>query len=89
VYGSPYLNCPRGAEPYPGTKRDGYAEGWTQTWYDDANSTKLKVAAAKRLGLGGVGVFTAENVGGGEKTLPMWAALKSFKTLPMRQLGVK
>ena len=55
----------------------------TQTWYDDVESTRLKVALAKTLGLGGVGVFTAEDlVGTGESGTgsEMWAALAAFKS---------
>ena len=64
--GSPYLDCPA-TSPSP------YPPFWahpppgeplrTQTWYDDANSTKLKVELARKMKFGGVGAFTGENVG--------------------------
>lgn len=50
----------------------------SQTWYDDAHSTKLKVGLACMLGLGGVGAFTAENIGGGSDAIDYWEALKTF-----------
>jgi spore germination protein YaaH len=62
VAGSPYLDC-----------RIGQAH--SQTWYDDARSTALKVALARRLGLRGVGVFTGEAVGSGHAAQQMWNAL--------------
>ena len=43
-----------------------------RTRYDDLNSTRIKVAAAKAAKLGGIGVFTGENVGGNKE---MWQAL--------------
>ena len=73
--GSPWMDCPATA-----------AAPRTQTWYDDANSTRLKVALAGRLGLGGVGAFSAEMAGdptaaGNQEedaVKAVWAALSSF-----------
>lgn len=50
----------------------------SQTWYDDANSTQLKVKLACELGMGGVGACTGENVGSGVAAAGYWAALGSF-----------
>ena len=52
----------------------------TQTWYDDANSTRLKAEMAKHLGLGGVGTFTGENVGPASNgwSPAYWKALTAF-----------
>ena len=69
---SPFINCPA----RPGVPR-------TQTWYDDVESTRLKVALAKTLGLGGGGVFTAEDLAGTGASgtgSEMWAALAAFKS---------
>ena len=44
--------------------------------YDDLNSTKIKVEAAKAAKLGGIGVFTGENVG---SNAGMWQALGAIK----------
>jgi GH18 family chitinase len=82
-FSSPYINCPSSYEPLPDGKKQFPWVGppttyTTQSWYDDARSTLLKVKAAKKLGLGGVGVFTGEGVakdGAGE----YWDALASFK----------
>ena len=52
--------------------------GWSQTWYDNAKSTTIKVAMAKALGLGGVGVFTGEGAGDGNSAGELWAALGSY-----------
>ena len=52
---------------------------WSQTWYDDARSTKAKVAVGKALKLGGIGVFTGEGAGVGPSAAEYWAALGSFK----------
>ena len=73
VAGSPWMDCPATA-----------AAPRTQTWYDDENSTRLKVELADRLGLGGVGVFSAEmagdpaTVGDEEAVKAAWAAISSF-----------
>ena len=66
VAGSPYLDCGTGQER-------------SQTWYDDARSTALKVELARRLGLRGVGVFTGEAVGSGSAAQQMWHALTEFQ----------
>ena len=65
VAASPFLDCGEGAAR-------------TQTWFDDARSTALKVQLAKTLGLGGVGVFTGEAVGTGPAAQEMWGALCGF-----------
>jgi hypothetical protein len=66
-FSSPYLDCPASTPgPYPEFGAHGGApatKARSQTWYDDAKSTKLKVDLACELGLGGVGVFTGENLG--------------------------
>ena len=68
-WSSPYMDC----SPKSGPR--------VQTWYDDANSTALKVALANRLQLGGVGIFTAEMAGSikGEQARQAWDALTSFR----------
>jgi spore germination protein YaaH len=71
--GSPWMDCPATA-----------TVPRTQTWYDDENSTRLKVELADRLGLGGIGVFSAEmagdptTVGDEEAVKAAWAALSRF-----------
>ena len=61
---SPFYECVGSA---PGNR--------TQGWFDDARSTRAKVALARRLGLGGWGVFDADQVG--DDVADMWAALRS------------
>lgn len=70
-WGSPYIDC-RASAATGGVR--------TVTWYDDANSTALKAGLAKRLGLGGVGVFTAEMAGAITEPLAQrtWGALTSL-----------
>ena len=70
-WGSPYIDC-RASAATGGVR--------TVTWYDDANSTALKAGLAKRLGLGGVGVFTAEMAGAVTEPLAQrtWGALTSL-----------
>ena len=82
-HSSPYMDCPASSVgPYP-PFRITPPEGEplrTQTWYDDANSTRLKAEMAKHLGLGGVGTFTGENVGPASNgwSSAYWNALKAF-----------
>ena len=84
-HGSPYMDCPASSlGPYP-PFRLAPPPGEplrTQTWYDDANSTRLKAEMAKSLRLGGVGAFTGENVGppGNGWSERFWDALKAVKT---------
>jgi hypothetical protein len=75
-FGSAYLDCPPGVEPFHPVRPRTEDRTSSQTWFDDANSTRLKVAAAKAAKLGGVGVFTAENAAGSAE---LWKALLSFK----------
>ena len=46
-----------------------------QGWFDDARSTRLKVELARSLGLGGWGVFAADQIGSGGGTAAMWSAI--------------
>ena len=85
-FSSPYITCPSSYEPLPdGSRRFPWAGPpavyTTQTWYDDARSTLLKVKASKELGLGGVGVFTGEGLAK-EGADEYWDALASFKSRP-------
>jgi hypothetical protein len=89
VAGSPYIDC--GGHGGGGHGRGGHGDGavahgdgaaHSQTWYDDARSTALKVALARQLGLGGVGVFTGEAVGSGAAAQRMWGALTAFRRPP-------
>ena len=50
-------------------------------WYDDANSTAAKAALAKKLQLGGIGLFSAEMAGaiGSVGADQAWAALEAFR----------
>ena len=85
-WSSPYLDCPASTYgPFPGFGAHGGAPtqaAKSQTWYDDANSTKLKVELACELGLGGVGAFTAENIGAGLEAAEYWEALGSIARCP-------
>ena len=83
--GSPFMDCPASSlGPYPPFRLapPPGKQLRTQTWYDDANSTRLKAEMAKTLKLGGVGTFTGENVGppsnGWSKAY--WRALTAIKT---------
>ena len=78
--GSPFMECPASH----GTPR-------SQTWYDDANSTRLKVELADALGLMGFGLFSAEMAGnilatGGQaashEARAAWAAVSTFRGRP-------
>ncbi len=82
-HSSPYMDCPASSlGPYPPFRISPPAGKplRTQTWYDDANSTRLKAAMAKNLGLGGVGTFTGENVGPSSNgwSVAYWKALTAF-----------
>jgi di-N-acetylchitobiase len=59
---SPFYDCGAGAAR-------------TQGWYDDPRSTRAKVAMARKLGLGGWGVFTTGDAGVGDAAAQMWTAL--------------
>lgn len=74
---SPFLNCPKQGPWENSSVHHHLPNGWSQTWYDNAKSTKIKVAMAKALGLGGVGVFTGEGAGDGSSASELWAALGS------------
>ena len=83
--GSPFMDCPASSlGPYPPFRLapPPGKQLRTQTWYDDANSTRLKTEMAKSFKLGGVGAFTGENVGppsnGWSKAY--WRALTAIKT---------
>lgn len=74
-FASPYVNCPKGIGPFVPPAHGGTpasAASWSQIWYEDLNSTRIKVKAAKTAMLGGVGVFTGESVGSNRD---MWQAL--------------
>ena len=82
-HSSPYMDCPATSiGPYPPFRLEPPVGEplRTQTWYDDANSTRLKAEMAKRLGLGGVGTFTGENVGPASNgwSPAYWKALQAF-----------
>jgi hypothetical protein len=77
-FASPFLNCPKQGPWENSSFHNHLPNGWSQTWYDNARSTKIKVAMAKALGLGGVGVFTGEGAGDGKSADGLWAALGSF-----------
>ena len=82
-YQSPYLSCPAtSVGPYPAfgdPQRAPAQPARSETWFDDPKSVGLKVALAKELGLGGVGVFTGENAGGDEE---YWKALTGINSRP-------
>lgn len=67
---SPWIECPATKD----TLR-------TVVWYDDANSTAAKAALAKKLQLGGIGLFSAEMAGaiGSVGADQAWAALGAFR----------
>ena len=62
MYQSPFYDC-------------GIGPNRTQGWYDDPQSTRSKVSLARRLGLRGWGVFTADQAGSGAGAREMWNAL--------------
>ena len=72
--GSPWMDCPAAA----GSSISGGVR--TQVWYDDANSTRLKVELALQLGLGGIGVYSAEMAGviGEADSNEAWKAVSLF-----------
>jgi spore germination protein YaaH len=65
---SPFYDC-ASDEPFSG--------GRVQGWFDDARSTRTKVELAQSLGLGGWGVFAADQLGAaaGPDSTAMWSAL--------------
>ena len=78
VAGSPAMDCPATA-----------TMPRSQTWYDDANSTRLKVALADELNLGALGLFSGEMAGDlnfvdGTDVAEAWAAISEFKGRPRR-----
>lgn len=79
-FSTPYVNCPNGAGPFVPASQSGTppagTSGWSQIWYEDLNSTRLKVKAAKKAKLGGIGVFTGESVGTNQE---MWSALAEIR----------
>ena len=74
------MNCPKGVGPFVPAPHSGTpqpaAGDWSQIWYEDLNSTTIKVQAAKRAMLGGIGVFTGEAVGANPE---MWKALAGIQ----------
>jgi hypothetical protein len=82
-FGSPYLDCPKQG-PWENSSAHNYLLNgsdptWrSQTWYENAKSTKIKVAMAKTARLGGVGVFTGEGASYGKGADALWAALGSI-----------
>jgi hypothetical protein len=79
-FSTPYVNCPKGVGPFVPAPHSGTpqpaAGDWSQIWYEDLNSTTIKVQAAKRAMLGGIGVFTGEAVGANPE---MWKALAGIQ----------
>jgi hypothetical protein len=81
---SPWIDCPSAALGRPINSTTGITAAGaarTQTWYDDANSTRLKVKLAMERGLGGVGVFSAEMAGllGTRTAREAWGAVGEFR----------
>lgn len=89
VMESAILNCPIGVGPWDNASNPPYSNhlpngtvpAVSQTWFDDVKATKAKVAVAKGLKLGGVGVFTGEGVGAGLSAAAYWAVLGSINAL--------
>ena len=75
-YSTPYVNCPKGVGPF--VPAPTVTSDWSQIWYEDLNSTKIKVKAAKAAKLGGIGVFTGESVGRNQE---MWDALAEIQSI--------
>ena len=69
VWQSPWMDCPATKD----TLR-------TVVWYDDANSTTAKASLARKLQLGGIGLFSAEMAGpiNSADARQTWAALGAF-----------
>ena len=54
---------------------------WNQIWYDDQESLSIKVHFAKKMGLHGVSMWTADFLdyqGDPQESSKMWEALGSF-----------
>jgi GH18 family chitinase len=81
---SPWIDCPSAVLGRPMSSTAGFVSGGgahTQTWYDDANSTRLKVKLAVERGLGGVGIVSAEMAGflGTKTARDAWRSVEEFR----------